>query len=149
MCDSQYRRVFRITDVLPGQQIAVRSDRTCTMRYYHQAIVEFVNHNHNTFDVIERLPGGVRRNAFIFDGKEFWVIHNPDRCYTLQTTVSRARSRIGDRQYSFRYNNSEHFAEWCVTGMSRSYQIEAISGVKLILLPVLGMIWDLIDYLWV
>lgn len=39
--------------------------------------------------------------------------------------VERARSRIGEDRYSFWSNNCEHFIEWCISGSSRSRQVEA------------------------
>ncbi len=39
--------------------------------------------------------------------------------------VARARSRLGENRYLFWSNNCEHFAEWCISGTSRSTQVEA------------------------
>lgn len=49
--------------------------------------------------------------------------HDPD------AVVARAMSKLGQREYGLRKNNCEHFAHWCVTGKSRSEQVEtAASG---------------------
>lgn len=40
------------------------------------------------------------------------------------TVVTRARSRLGEDRYRFWTNNCEHFCEWCVSGRSRSPQVE-------------------------
>ncbi len=45
------------------------------------------------------------------------------RCYNPETTVVRARSRIGERKYNLLTNNCEHFAVWCKTGISESAQV--------------------------
>jgi hypothetical protein len=42
--------------------------------------------------------------------------------------VERARSRLGEDRYRFLSNNCEHFAEWCITGRSRSSQVERFLG---------------------
>lgn len=39
--------------------------------------------------------------------------------------VARARSRLGERRYRLWSNNCEHLCEWCLSGTSRSHQIEA------------------------
>lgn len=39
--------------------------------------------------------------------------------------VARARSRLGEDRYRLWSNNCEHFAEWCISGASRSSQVEA------------------------
>jgi hypothetical protein len=43
-----------------------------------------------------------------------------------EAVVRRARSRIGDGGFDFVFNNCEHFATWCKTGLSKSAQVEAI-----------------------
>ena len=42
--------------------------------------------------------------------------------------VARARSRLGEDRYRFLSNNCEHFAEWCISGVSRSSQVERFLG---------------------
>ena len=50
--------------------------------------------------------------------------------YTPEETVARAKSVIGANEHSFErdydlvFNNCEHFAVWCKTGLHKSYQIE-------------------------
>jgi len=46
--------------------------------------------------------------------------------YSPAETFTRARSRIGEKQWSGPWNNCEHFAMWCKTGLSRSDQVEAL-----------------------
>jgi len=41
-----------------------------------------------------------------------------------EQTLARATSRLGENGYDLFGNNCEHFARWCVTGESRSRQIE-------------------------
>ncbi len=55
-----------------------------------------------------------------------------NRIYTPEETVARAKSVIGANELSFRrdydlvFNNCEHFAVWCKTGVHKSYQVENI-----------------------
>lgn len=44
--------------------------------------------------------------------------------YIPDVVVERAESRLGERQYNFLFNNCEHFASWCKTGISESHQIK-------------------------
>lgn len=44
-------------------------------------------------------------------------------CYIPSTVVQRAESRLGEQQYNLVFNNCEHFATWCKTGVNRSAQI--------------------------
>ena len=45
-------------------------------------------------------------------------------CYDADTVISRARSCRGSFDYSLFKNNCEHFARWCKTGKSESYQVK-------------------------
>jgi len=46
--------------------------------------------------------------------------------YTPEETVERAKERIGETSYDLFFNNCEHFALWCKTGISESHQIEDV-----------------------
>jgi hypothetical protein len=46
--------------------------------------------------------------------------------YSGKETVERARSRIGEGKYSLIFNNCEHFAIWCKTGISHSTQVNVV-----------------------
>jgi len=42
--------------------------------------------------------------------------------------VARARSRLGEDRYRIASNNCEHFCHWCLSGESRSAQVERLLG---------------------
>jgi hypothetical protein len=46
------------------------------------------------------------------------------KVFSPEETVKRAESRLGEVQYNLISNNCEHFAIWCKTGLSISYQVE-------------------------
>lgn len=46
--------------------------------------------------------------------------------YTPEEAVERAKSRLGENKYSLSCNNCEHFAIWCKTDISKSYQVDRI-----------------------
>lgn len=46
------------------------------------------------------------------------------KIFTPQETIDRAKSRLGERDYSLPFNNCEHFAIWCKTGLSNSSQVD-------------------------
>lgn len=46
-----------------------------------------------------------------------------DYCYAAETTLQRAESRLGEQKYNLLFNNCEHFATWCKTGVSHSEQV--------------------------
>jgi Lecithin retinol acyltransferase len=47
--------------------------------------------------------------------------------YVGQAAVERARSRLGEDRYRVLSNNCEHFAEWVISGTSRSLQVQALA----------------------
>ncbi len=46
--------------------------------------------------------------------------------YTPQETIQRAKSRLGETEYNLAFNNCEHFAIWCKTGLHQSHQVDAV-----------------------
>ncbi len=44
-------------------------------------------------------------------------------CRIADSVVQRARSRIGEQKYNLLFNNCEHFATWCKTGVTSSRQV--------------------------
>jgi cell wall-associated NlpC family hydrolase len=71
--------------------------------------------NPNLFTVMESL------SAFLtgFSGSSFHL-------YSGKETVEHARSRLGENKYNLVFNNCEHFAVWCKTGISESSQVSAV-----------------------
>ena len=50
-----------------------------------------------------------------------------DYClYSPKDTVKRAKTRLGEAEYNLMFNNCEHFAIWCKTGVSESHQVNRI-----------------------
>lgn len=52
-----------------------------------------------------------------------WEKYRDYKLYSPDETIERARSRLGENKYSLLFNNCEHFAIWCKTGISESHQI--------------------------
>jgi hypothetical protein len=53
------------------------------------------------------------------------LLRTPLTVYSPEETVNRARSRLGENRYNLVFNNCEHFALWCKTGISESGQVNA------------------------
>ncbi|NEP15119.1 MAG: NC domain-containing protein [Symploca sp. SIO2C1] len=47
-------------------------------------------------------------------------------CFIPDVVIHRAESRLGEREYNLLFNNCEHFATWCKTGISESQQIKDV-----------------------
>jgi hypothetical protein len=50
------------------------------------------------------------------------------KCYSDDTVVRRAESRLGEKGYDLFSNNCEHFAYWCKTGKDKSEQVGQVQG---------------------
>jgi hypothetical protein len=81
------------------------------------------------------LIGGFRRRAVEeVSLAEFargrYVAVCTDSCmrFEREDVVRRARSRLGENRYHIIHNNCEHFCEWCLSGVSRSRQLESLLG---------------------
>ncbi len=48
--------------------------------------------------------------------------------FSGEAAIARARGRLGENRYSFFANNCEHFAQWCISGTSRSEQVDSITA---------------------
>lgn len=58
-------------------------------------------------------------------GNEVYVRQYPDGfCFIPEVVVKRSFSRLGENKYNLLFNNCEHFATWCKTGISESKQVQ-------------------------
>jgi hypothetical protein len=57
-------------------------------------------------------------------GRPVRIVDHFESHYSPEEIVRRARSRLGESDYRLLTNNCEHFCNWCVSGVSRSAQVE-------------------------
>jgi hypothetical protein len=62
--------------------------------------------------------------AFFAHGHGIFVRPHAAPRFAGAEVIRRARSRLGEDSYGLLRNNCEHFCEWCVQGVPRSYQVE-------------------------
>jgi hypothetical protein len=81
------------------------------------------------------------------DEIQVWETEPGAPCYSREETVRRARSMIGAKGYNLVFNNCEHFALWCKTGVSKSNQVESVIGdvVLAAATPVLEILDNVAD----
>jgi Lecithin retinol acyltransferase len=59
-------------------------------------------------------------------GRPLWEVAEPLRRFSGTEAARRAISRIGEDRYHVLTNNCEHFTGWCLHGIARSEQVEAM-----------------------
>ena len=105
-----------------GEQIyTIRQFLNIDGVYEHHGIDcgdETVIHYRKGTEIIERTS-----KAYFTDGKKVYVKRYPLH-YIADTVIQRAVSRLGERKYNIIFNNCEHFATWCITGVSYSQQVK-------------------------
>jgi hypothetical protein len=62
-------------------------------------------------------------------GQPVSIVVHPEARYSAQQIVQRARARLGECGFRLLSNNCEHFCNWCISGISRSAQVERF-GMK-------------------
>ena len=75
------------------------------------------------YDIIRKPVEEVRLEVFS-GGRPVFVVEHGEACVLAEEAVRRARSRLGEKRYRLFSNNCEHFVEWCLHGVHRSFQAE-------------------------
>lgn len=66
-------------------------------------------------------------------GRPLFVVEHGESCFEADEAIARARSRLGEKRYRLFTNNCEHFVEWCLHGVARSFQAETALAYPTIL----------------
>ena len=75
------------------------------------------------YDIIRKPVEEVTLEAFA-EGRPVFLVEHIERCFEAGEIVRRARSRLGEKRYRLFTNNCEHFVEWCLHDLPRSFQAE-------------------------
>jgi len=75
------------------------------------------------YDIIRKPVEEVTLQQFS-GGRPVFIVEHGEQCDPVETAICRARSRLGEKRYRLLSNNCEHFVEWCLHGVHRSYQAE-------------------------
>jgi hypothetical protein len=75
------------------------------------------------YDIIRKPVEEVTLDAFA-QGRAIFLVEHSEVCFDAGEVVRRARSRLGEKRYRLLTNNCEHFVEWCLHDLPRSFQAE-------------------------
>lgn len=79
-----------------------------------------VIHYRKPSEVVERTS----RETFTRGHKLYMREYPQGFCFIPDIVVQRAETRLGEKKYNLLFNNCEHFATWCKTGISDSLQVK-------------------------
>ena len=75
------------------------------------------------YDIIRKPVEEVTLQAFS-GGRPVFVVQHEEVPFEVPAIIQRARSRLGEHRYKLLSNNCEHFVEWCLHDLPRSFQAE-------------------------
>ena len=143
-----YERIYNVGNLKPGDHICWH--RPCVI--WHHAIVKTTEPERK---VIHYDCNGAKENFISeVDSRcckscdDLYRINYQD-CYNAEYSILRAGKLLQENKYNLLERNCEHFARWCKTGSTHSYQVEVCgeSLGKAALLIVLRVIALLILFL--
>jgi hypothetical protein len=75
------------------------------------------------YDIIRKPVEEVTLAQFA-GGRPVFVVQHEESAFEVKQIIERARSRLGENQYRLLSNNCEHFVEWCLYDVHRSFQVD-------------------------
>ena len=77
--------------------------------------------------VVAHRIGYQHHGIYIGDGQVVAYLLDTGVTYSADEIVDRALDRVGEDDYNLVFNNCEHFANWCITGQAKSYQVREVA----------------------
>lgn len=102
-----------------GKYRGGRITRVPKMTFANNKIIHVRQYSEKTVAVA--LADG-KTAVLLADGKTIYIRDLLEKSYSPEAVVARAESRLGEEGYDLIFNNCEHFATWCKTGIHESKQ---------------------------
>jgi len=137
LSQSDHRRATRVSRLLSG--MSMHEGRRWVVSLGDHLWVQRPMYRHHGVDLgdgqVVHYTGSITRpgaisitSAEVFtQGAPFHMVHH-ERRLSVEETVHRAKSRVGENNYRFIDSNCEHFATWAVTGLHNSEQVLTVVG---------------------
>ena len=88
-----------------------------------------------SFSTGGRTVGEIKEETLEVRPSEIHVLDYRDQslvAYSVDESLTRAKSRLGEKRYSVVTNNCEHLVNWAITGTAQSAQTQAGIIIKLL-----------------
>jgi hypothetical protein len=117
-----YRRLRPLEVPFPGAHLI-----TPWLGFAHHGIYvgegRVIHYGALVYDILRKPVEEVTLQQFA-GGRPVFVVQHEELCFDARQIIERARSRLGENQYRLLSNNCEHFVEWCLYDVHRSFQVE-------------------------
>lgn len=117
-----YRRLRPLEAPLPGAHLI-----TPWLGFAHHGIYvgegKVIHYGALVYDIIRKPVEEVTLAQFA-GGRPVFVVQHEGLPFEAREIITRARSRLGEHRYRLLSNNCEHFVEWCLYDVHRSFQVE-------------------------
>jgi hypothetical protein len=117
-----YRRLRPLEAPFPGAHLI-----TPWLGFAHHGIYvgegRVIHYGALVYDLIRKPVEEVTLAQFA-GGRPVFVVQHDELAFDAREIIERARSRLGENKYRLLSNNCEHFVEWCLYDVHRSFQVE-------------------------
>jgi hypothetical protein len=117
-----FRRLRPLETPMPGAHLI-----TPWMGFAHHGVYvgegKVIHYGALVYDIIRKPVEEVSLEAFA-GGRPVYVVQHGELAFDVPAIIQRARSRLGEHRYRLLSNNCEHFVEWCLYDVPRSFQVE-------------------------
>jgi hypothetical protein len=121
-CVRPYSRLRRLEVPLPGAHLI-----TPWLGFAHHGIYigggKVIHYGALMYDIVRKPVEEVTLEQFS-GGRPVFVVQHGELPFDVEQILERARCRLGENRYRLMTNNCEHFVEWCLYGVQRSFQVE-------------------------
>lgn len=107
-------------------QYAVRNGIIGRADIHITTLKSFIGNSKNYFVLIfpQKYGRPQKRVITAFASSDYIENEAAYHLYSPEETIQRAKSKLGETKYSLFFNNCEHYAIWCKTGIHESHQIK-------------------------
>lgn len=113
-------------------QYAVRNGIIGRADIHITTLKSFIGNSGNYFVLIfpQKYGRPQKRVITAFASSDYIENEAAYHLYSPEETIQRAKSKLGETKYSLFFNNCEHYAIWCKTGIHESHQIKDLLNLS-------------------
>lgn len=127
----KFKWSIRLTMVKFKEQVLLADHiKVNRVLYEHHGIYlgkyKVIHYTENEGNITKGLVKVTSLKNFLDGATNFDVIRHQNPIFSPEEIIERAKSRIGEDNYSIFSNNCEHFCNWCIEGVAESEQVQTV-----------------------